>query len=368
MKVCFFSDAQAEHTRRWTKHFAEKGHTVDLITWNPDVLPDYPPVRLHVLKKITGSNGIVSRTCNLFFLLGQTRRIFKDAQPDILHAHSAGAYAWMARAIGFHPYIITPWGNDINIHVKNSVTNKWLTMASLKGADLVTCDAFFIKDEVIRLGAKTQNVEVVMFGVDMSRFPQNKSRDKTLVEKFSLGSHPVIISTRTHWPERDVDCFIRAIPSIVQAVPNAICVVAADGPERSNLEAKATALGVTESVRFTGYLSEEDIVRWLCTSDVYVSTSQTDAGLASSTAEAMACELPVVVSDNSENEIWVHENKGGYLVPNGASNLVAERVIHLLQNKQISLAFGRYNRSLIKERFDFATEMNRMEDIYRSLI
>ena len=43
-------------------------------------------------------------------------------------------------------------------------------------------------------------------------------------------------------------------------------------------------------------------------SDIYVSTSLSDGGLAASTAEAMACELPVIITNFGVNSKWISEN------------------------------------------------------------
>ena len=126
-------------------------------------------------------------------------------------------------------------------------------------------------------------------------------------------------------------------------------------------------LELAETVRFPGYLEEDEMVRWLCLADVYVSTSLTDAGLSASTAEAMACGLPVVITDNGENSDWVTDGKGGYLVPNNASDILAERVIRLLKDKNMRLKFGRVNRQTIEKRNNYVTEMDRMEVMYEEL-
>ena len=43
--------------------------------------------------------------------------------------------------------------------------------------------------------------------------------------------------------------------------------------------------------------------------DIYVSTALSDGGLAASIAEAMAFERLVIVSDNSDNKLWVKNKK-----------------------------------------------------------
>jgi len=367
MKICFFSDAKAEHIRRWSKYFAYKGHYVDLITWNHSVLDDYSPVRVHVIQKKIKLNNAVSRTLNFPSLLLEIKRLLRKIKPDVLHAHSAGAYAWMTMFAGFHPYVVTPWGTDILVDAKRSRWNRLLTSIALRRADLITCDAWHMKDEMVCLGVNSDRIRIVMFGVDMTRFVTSPAAGIELKQRYGLNDFPIVLSTRTLTPIHDVATFVRAIPLIQAAVPSAQFIVATDGPERKKLEDMADALGVTEAVRFPGYLEEEDMVRWLRLADVYVSTSLTDAGLAGSTAESMACGLPVVITDNGENSDWVIDGKGGYLVPNGASDMLAEQVIRLLKDKNMRLKFGRVNRQIIEERNNYVIEMDRMEVMYKEL-
>lgn len=367
MNICFFSDARAEHTRRWAKYFALKGHHVDLITWNRSVLDNYNPVRVHVIKKEINSSDIVSRIRNFPYLMFKIKRILREIKPDVLHAHSAGAYAWMAMLTGFHPYVVTPWGTDILVDSKKSRWNRLLTSFALRRADLITCDARHMKNEIVSFGAKSDKIQIVMFGVDLTRFVTSPDVGIELKKSFKLNDSPIVLSTRTLTPIHDVATFVRAIPQIRVAVPSAQFIVASDGPERKELEGMIDALGVAEAVRFPGYLREDEMVRWLCLADVYVSTSLVDAGLSGSTAEAMACGLPVVITDNGENSDWVIDGKGGYLVPNGASNMIAQRVIHLLEDKNMRLKFGCANRQIIEERNNYIAEMDRMEVIYEEL-
>jgi glycosyltransferase involved in cell wall biosynthesis len=270
---------------------------------------------------------------------------------------------------GFHPYIVTPWGTDILIDAKVSRWNRLITTLALRRADLITTDGYHVKEEMMRLGVREEKIRLVFFGTDVKRFsPQTEeAEDVGLRKEYELSDSVIVISTRTLTPIHDVGTLIRAIPYVKQAVPGVIFVIVGDGPERKSLEELARALGVWDFVRFIGRVEEAEMVKWLRAADVYVSTSLADAGLAASTAEAMACGLPVVVTDNADNRKWVTEGAGGYLVPNGRFDLLADRIVQLLKDKKKRLDFGRINRRVIEERNNYVTEMNKMEAIYEEL-
>ena len=367
MNICYLADARAEHTRRWTRYFALKGHRVDLITLNPDVLPDYEPVRLHIVRKPQGSSGILSRMRNLPSVLAGVRRIIRNVRPDVLHAHSAGGYAWLAMVAGFHPYLVTPWGTDILVDARRSRWNRFLTTKALRRADLITCDAYHVKDEMVRIGLLADKIRIVFFGTDMARFDRPAdAASKPPEQSIPQNSHTVI-STRTQTPIHDIETFVRSVPLVQQTLPGTRFVLVGDGSERRQLEELVAELGVSESVRFVGYVDEEEMVRWLQAADVYVSTSLEDAGLAASTAEAMACGLSVVVTDNADNRKWVEDGAGGFVVPMRNPEVLADRVIRLLMDDEMRAEFGRLNRQVIEERNNYVTEMGRMEAIYEEL-
>lgn len=367
MNICYLADARAEHTRRWAKYFALKGHRVDVITLNPNILDGYEPVRVHLVRKPITASGILALICNLPPILIKIKRILRDIRPDVLHAHSAGGYAWLAMLTGFNPYVVTPWGTDVLIDAKASRLNRLFTTMALRRADLITTDGYHVKEEMVRLRISEDKIRMVFFGTDVTRFSPRKADDVELRRRYGLDDSPIVISTRTLTPVHDVGTLVHAVPIVKRAIPNVTIVIAGDGSERKNLERLIETLGIRDSVRFVGRVEEDEMVMWLRVADVYVSTSLADAGLAASTAEAMACGLPVVITDNADNRKWVEDGVGGFLVPNGAFEIIADRVICLLRDKEMRLEFGRRNRQVIEERNNYVTEMNKMEDIYEEL-
>ena len=107
--------------------------------------------------------------------------------------------------------------------------------------------------------------------------------------------------------------------------------------------------------------------RLLRASDIYVSTSRMDAGLAASTAEAMAVGLPVVQTDNSDNAYWTPNGEGGILVPNSDSAALSRGVIRLLGNAAERKKMGARNRQKIIEEYNMDKEMSKIENEYKRL-
>lgn len=226
----------------------------------------------------------------------------------------------------------------------------------------MTTDGFHFVNVLGSLGVLPERILVHTFGTDVNLF--SPGSDDGEREALKLGAALVIISTRTLNPVHDVETLIRAIPAIRSAYPDSKFVIVGDGAERESLEVLAASLQVTDATRFTGMVDEERIRRLLRSADVYVSTSLMDAGLAGSTAEAMATELPVVQTDNSDNAYWTPDGVGGFLVPNQDPGSLATAVCRLLGDDAIRRRMGDRNRSVINEQYNVDIEMARIEAVY----
>ena len=94
--------------------------------------------------------------------------------------------------------------------------------------------------------------------VDLDRFrPQH--RDARLVERYGLQSSKVILTVgRLASTERykGFDQVIELMPQLIKRFPNLKYLIVGDGDDRSRLEEKVEALGLSNCVIFAGYIPE----------------------------------------------------------------------------------------------------------------
>jgi glycosyltransferase involved in cell wall biosynthesis len=89
------------------------------------------------------------------------------------------------------------------------------------------------------------------------------------------------------------DVFLRVAARVRQAVPEAVFVIAGDGPERSRLEALAADLGVAPAIRWLGW--RPDLAPVYQSLDVLLFNADWDA-FPTTPLEAMGYAVPVVAS------------------------------------------------------------------------
>jgi glycosyltransferase involved in cell wall biosynthesis len=358
MKICYVGDAKSIHLQRWIKWITNAGHDVHLIT-------DYPieinNVKIYSLKHKKDGGYI-----NFISKMRQTKKLVNKINPDILHAHYAFGFGTFGAYTNFHPYVLTAWGSDILVDT-SSIYKKFAVKYALKRADLITCDAQHLKDRMKDLGAEDKKINIIYFGTDSTKFSPQK-KNEALRKKLELGNSPVVISLRMLKPIYNLESLVSAIPLVLKQISQAKFIIAGEGPEEKMLKEMASSLKVNDNIRFVGSIQNDELPYYLTTSDVYVSTSLSDAGLAASTAEAMACELPVISTDFGANAEWVKDGENGFLVPTKDPTLLAEKIIVLLKDRDLRLKFGKKGRKVITERLDYNREMSKMEKIYEELI
>lgn len=356
MKICFIANTGLVHTHRWAKYFIDKGHEIHVISTEKD--------------KVKGAtNHNLTKIPKLIFITGpiQTRRIINKIKPDIVHAHSLATNGFFAARSGFHPLVVTAWGSDVLIAPKKSRIINRVVRFVLKKADLITCDGENTKAAMITLGAEPKKIRIIYFGIDTKRNNPNRS-DEKLKRRLNVSDSPTLISLRNFEPIYDVETLINAIPLVLKKISNAKFIIVSNGTRENYLKELAKSLGVSSSIIFTGRVPSDEIPVYLASSDVYVSTALSDSGLAGSTAEAMACGLPVVVTDTGCNREWIKDGENGFIIPIKDSAALAERVIYLFENKDAMKRFGKMGRGIITERQDYYKEMGKMEKLYEELI
>jgi len=367
MKILYIAGIESIHTQRWVKYFADRQYEVHLITNMPPNAFPITNVKQYKLKRFLPDikllSYILSFIINVFYIMNLIWRI----KPDAIHAHYIIPFGLWGALSRYHPLVMTTWGSDVLIDPYKNLMFKMLTRYALSKADSVTCDADHVVRAIQKLKTDPGKIELIYFGTDTKRFSPDR-RSNALRERLGLNDTPLIISVRNLAPIYDIGTLIRAVPLILSKVPDAKFVIAGRGPEEDSLRELVSYLGVSDHVFFIGYISQDDLPAYLASSDIYVSTALSDAGLAASTAEAMAAGLPVVITDFGDNRKWVTDGVNGFLVPLGDPDAVAKKIVYLLESKNDRMVFGQANRKVIEERNSYHREMSKVEELYQKLV
>jgi glycosyltransferase involved in cell wall biosynthesis len=258
--------------------------------------------------------------------------LFREFRPDIIHVHYLspfGALAGLYGSItGFGSIVLTPWGSDVLLAGRLA---RKLVKYLIRRASAITCDAEHIRKAAFLMGGNPKRIVLIYFGTDVRKFSPESASDGLRRDLGTLG-WPSVISCRALNPLYDVRSLVAALPEVVEEVPGARIVIAGRGSQETELKELSRELGVSDSVAFVGNIPNDQLPAYFSSSDIYISTSTSDAGLSASTAEAMACGLPVIVTDFGDNGKWVQHGLNGLIVPLRDPESVARSIVHEHRN------------------------------------
>jgi glycosyltransferase involved in cell wall biosynthesis len=91
-------------------------------------------------------------------------------------------------------------------------------------------------------------------------------------------------------------------------------------------------------------------------------------GVSNVLLEYMALSKPVIVSNNGGNPEVVIDNVTGFLVPPGSSELMAEKILQLLNHPKQAELMGKSGRKLVIDKFSVDQMVGSYQEIYQGLV
>lgn len=304
-----------------------------------------------------------------FRLLWHGRRMIRKIGPSVLLAARALPEGLVATTLGRSlriPSVIFAHGEEISPFVAGDakvLRRKWTTL--LKGrmlwrayrqADLIVANSCFTRELVCRGGIDPARVQVIHPGTDPVRFFP-VAPDPVLLDSLGLKGRKVILTVgRLTW-RKGQDTVIKALPTIAQAVPNVVYLVAGRGPYESGLKDMARTLNVENQVRFLGEVDPEALPSLYHCCDLFImpnrvsSRTQDLEGFGIVFLEANACGKPVIGGNSGGVPDAIENGKSGLLVDGTSVEQVSAAVIRMLREPELADEMGRYGRQRVCERF-----------------
>lgn len=210
----------------------------------------------------------------------------------------------------------------------------------LRKADAVVAVSHFTEKALVRLmGVDKRKIYLFHNGVDVERFQPGPKR-ADLIEKHKLAGKRIILTVGRIVPRKGFDAVIRAMPKILEQVPDAHYLIVGGGHYRPTLEALVDEHDMGKHVTFAGMVADADLADYYRLCDLFVMANREmpdgdTEGFGLVFLEANACGKPVVGGIAGGAVEAVRHGENGLLVDSWSVAEIAETIGQLLTDQQL---------------------------------
>lgn len=273
----------------------------------------------------------------------------RSFRPDVVIA-SGGRTLWLTasicRALRL-PLVAIVHGSELG----GSRTSQRATVLALRGARRIVVVSDFTRRILEGIDHRANpRIVVIHNGADESRFGPDSAAGTAFRELHGLNDDPVILTVGNVTERKGQHVVVRALPTVVAALPTATYVVVGKPTEQAALRSLASSLGVEDRVVMTGLAPAPQIAAACNAADVFAMTSITTAdgdveGYGIAIVEAALCGTPSVVSAGTGAEEAIVDGETGLAVDSGRPDQVGAALLELLTDATRAARMGSEARS-----------------------
>ena len=293
-----------------------------------------------------------------FFTVAAARKalkLHKNKNYDIVWSMMAnyGGFSALFFKI-FHPsvpFVLSLQEGDPIEHIKKRVRFVYpLFKMIFTKADIIQTISNYLADFARAMGGK--NVVVVPNGVDVEHFsavlplPEPFDIDEEIGKK---SGDTFLITTSRLVKKNAVKDTIKALRFLPETVKLLVC---GDGEEKLRLQEEATRIGVSSRVFFKGFVSKEDMPRYLQACDIFVRPSLSE-GFGNSFVEAMAARLPVIATPVGGIVDFLEDKKTGLFCAVSEPKDLAKKVEIYMRDINLREEIVDNAFAMVKEKYDW---------------
>jgi glycosyltransferase involved in cell wall biosynthesis len=263
----------------------------------------------------------------------------------------------------FHGHVLTGYFRPAtNVAVRLAertlarITDRVVTISPAQRDDIVT--RFKI--------ASAARTTVVPLGLDLDRLARLDPRASHLRGRFGIPEQALVVGYVGRFVAiKDLATLVRAFARVAGKRPDAVLLLAGDGPVRPDVEALVAALTLQKQVRLAGWI--EDLAPLYATMDI-CALSSLNEGTPIALIEAMAAGKAVVATAVGGVADVVEHERTGLLVPPQNPEALAEALVRLAADPGERSRMGAAGREAVVGRFSAGRLVDDIDRLYTSAL
>lgn len=239
----------------------------------------------------------------------------------------------------------------------------------VRQADGIRAVSSGIADKLVRFGVPASRIRVIPTPVDVEKFARvmhNAVARFRLEHRIPLGAK-VVLNVGRNDRAKDYATLVAALALVCRRYAGRVHLAQLGaGLDAGKITGRIAAPAGRLTVTTTARLPQEQVVAAYHAADVYVSSSRHES-YGKVLIEANAAGLPLVATATTGAKEIVQPGVNGYLVPVGAADELAEKIIHLLEHPAVARVIGQRGRSLVAQRNDWRATTLAIVQFWREL-
>jgi len=262
--------------------------------------------------------------------------------PDVIHIHD-----WLTVPAGVAtkhllrtPLVMTFHSTEASRSSNSQSTESAMVgglewWGSFEAARVIAVSGWMKSEVLTRLRTPVEKVDQIPNAVESLKFDGPIDTKETRAKWGVKEGQKMITAVGRLTPQKGFDDLIRAYPAIRRAVPESRLVVVGEGHMRAELESVAEQEHVRDGTTFAGFISDNDLVAALRSSDVVVVPSRSEPfGIIA--LEAMAAGVPLVVSRVGGLAEIVEDSVDGIEVEPNSPSAIAAATVRILSDRELA--------------------------------
>lgn len=228
---------------------------------------------------------------------------------------------------------------------------------------IITGSEFSKKQLINEWGLKEENIEVIYYGV--SEYYCSREKDVRLENKYQTRGKKVLLYLGALKKRKNLFFLLECLKGLsVIYGKEWICLISGRGKDFEVLKKQTKLLGLSDKVRFCGYIPENEKITMLNLCDIFLFPSLLE-GFGMAAVEAMACGKPVIALNNASLPEIIKSGETGFLVSQGDKKEYIARIFYLIKNDKERSEMGRRAASYVKKTFNWDKCAEKVMSSYR---
>lgn len=352
-----------------SKGLVAKGYRVTVLTANYknlnkfDNIDGVEIVRVPALRRSKDYSTYTEMLSFLTSALPRAIKLHKKDKYDIVQVFfgiPSGPIGWVLKKLYKVPYVIRMGGGDVpGFQDRFAVMYKVLApfiKRLWKDADKLVVNSEGLKEMALNFMPEA-DVEIICNGVDTDCFKPKEDRQETDFVNILFVSRLI--------ERKGLQYVIPVLPDVIKESQKHVkLTVVGDGPYRRTLEELTQEYKIQDIVSFKGYKEHDQLLKYYQNADMFILPSEKE-GMPNVVLEAMACGLPIIMSDCQGSKELIHDN--GVIIKD-KSNSLSHNIIALVNLREKKVYMQNRSRDIITSKYTWSIITNQYSSMYSNIL